>query len=67
MHEAGEEDDGKGRAIVLEEDADWVTEQGAVAELAASVRDHEDQQGHHDGEVEGRLVAEALEHLDTLL
>lgn len=67
VHEPRKEDDGQGGAVVLEEDADGVAEQGARAELAAGVGDHEDEQGGGDAQVEGGAVAEALEDLDALL
>lgn len=44
-----------------------MAEQRALAELAAGVGDHEDEQRDGDGQVEGRVVAEALEHLHALL
>ena len=65
--EAGEEDDGQGGAVVLEEDAHGVLEQAALAELAADVGDGKDEQGHDDRQIKGLGVAEGLEDLDALL
>ena len=67
MDEAGEENEGKRSAIVLEEHAKSVREETAPAELAAEVGDHEDEQSSYDGEVEGLAAAETLENLDSLL
>lgn len=67
VYEAREEDEGQRRAVILEKHAHRLLEQAARAQLAAHVRHHEDQQGRHDGQVEGGPVAEAVEHLDALL
>lgn len=67
VHEAREEDNRQRGTVVLQKHPHGVAEQGALAELAAGVGDHEDEQGDHDGQVEGGVVAEALEHLDALL
>ncbi len=67
VDEAGEEDEGQGRAVVLEEDTDPVAEEGALSEGGAEVGENEDEEGDGDGEIEGSIVAEALEDLNTLL
>lgn len=67
VDEPREEDDRQRRAVVLEEDAHVVMEQRALAELAAGIRDGEDQHGHHDAQVEGLGVALQHEDLDALL
>lgn len=67
VHEAREEDERQGRAVVLEEHTDGLSKQAACAELAANICDGEDEQSSHDGQVEGRAVAQAIKHLDALL
>lgn len=67
VHEAGEEDDGERGAVVLDEGAHIVVEQGAAAQLAAEVGDGEDEDGDEDAQVEGLVVAEEDEDLDALL
>lgn len=67
VDEPGEEDEGEWRPVVLEEDADRVLEEGALAERAAEVGYHKDEQSNNDGEVKGLVVAEGLKDLDPLL
>lgn len=67
MHEAGEKDDGKRGAVVFKEHAHRVSEERALPQLATRICNHENEQGHHDGQVERRVIAETLEHLDALL
>ena len=67
VDETGEEDEGKWCSIILEEDADRMLKEGALAERAAEVGDYEDKESNNDGEVKGLIVAEGLEDLDPLL
>lgn len=67
VDEAGEEDEGQGRAIVFEKDTQWMAKEAAGAELTAGIGDHEDQEGGNDGEIKLGAISQTLEDLNTLL
>lgn len=67
MHEASKEDDRQGGSVVLDEGADIVVEQGALADGVGKVGDREDEHGGEDAQVERLRVAQQFEDLDALL
>jgi hypothetical protein len=67
VNETSEEDNGQGRAIILQKDAKRVPKETAATDFTADICDHEDEQSCDDGQVEFLSSAKVLEDLDSFL